>query len=199
MKYRIVKSTECESLAKIHLEAFGDFFLTSLGYSFLRTYYQACLESKDVINVCAVNEQDEIIGFSIGNILSQGFHKRLLLKNFHKFFIQGIFILFSRPKALFRLANNLEKNNFTDDNGRYAELLSIGVLPTYNGQGIGKELIKIFERAAINRGCSQIALTTDFYENSKVLEFYKSTGYKVFYEFITYPNRKMYKLKKCLK
>lgn len=198
MEYRIAKSTDCQSLAKIHLQAFDGFFLTSLGNSFLRTYYQACIESNESINVCAVNEFDDIIGFSIGCVLSKGFHKRLLIQNFPKFFIQGIIILLSRPNALSRLVNNLEKNDFTDDNGNYAELLSIGVLPNYNGQGIGKELIKRFEEEAINKGCKEMALTTDFNKNSNVLEFYKSVGYEIYYEFLTYPDRKMYKLKKNL-
>lgn len=112
---------------------------------------------------------------------------------------QGLIILFSKPKAIIRLVNNLEKNTDKNDNGNYAELLSIGVLPDYNGQGIGKELIKKFEEEAKNKGCSEMALTTDFDKNSKVLEFYKSTGYEIYYEFITYPDRKMYKLKKNLK
>jgi GNAT superfamily N-acetyltransferase len=43
------------------------------------------------------------------------------------------------------------------------------VLPSYKGQGIGKELIKKFEEDAMNNGCIQIALTTDFEKNNKVL------------------------------
>jgi len=34
--------------------------------------------------------------------------------------------------------------------------------------------------------------------NNKVIEFYKGLGYNDYYEFIAYPNRKMYKMIKDL-
>jgi GNAT superfamily N-acetyltransferase len=199
MKYRTVKVSESNRLANIHLESFKDFFLTSLGEFFLNTYYKSCLKSEETIAICTTDENENIIGFSIGCKNSKGYHKRLIKKNFWVFMIQGFIILFSNPKAIIRLGNNLGKNSDERDDGNYAELLSISVLPMYNGQGIGKELIKRFEEEAIEKGCTEMALTTDFNKNNKVLQFYKSTGYSVYYEFITYPNRKMYKLIKKLK
>lgn len=199
IEYRQLKTFEYSSLINVHLLAFKDFFLTCLGAKFLKTYYKSCLKSNESIAICAVDENENIIGFSVGCLHSKDFHKRLIKQNLVAFMFQGLIILFSKPKAIIRLVNNLEKNTDKNDNGNYAELLSIGVLPDYNGQGIGKELIKKFEEEAKNKGCSEMALTTDFDKNSKVLEFYKSTGYEIYYEFITYPDRKMYKLKKNLK
>lgn len=198
MKFRPVKISESKALADIHMQSFKDFFLTSLGSHFLDTYYKSCIKSTESICVCAVDEFENIIGFSVGCTHSKGFHKRLIKQNFLAFMLQGILILFSKPKAVLRLFNNLGKNSDEKDDGNYAELLSIGVLPSHNGQGIGKQLIKKFEEEAILKGCSDIALTTDFNDNSKVLDFYTSMGYQVFYLFTTYPNRKMYKLKKNL-
>ncbi len=199
MKYRIVEISESKELAEIHLKSFKDFFLSSLGERFLTTYYKSCLKSKESIAICATDENENIIGFSVGCQHSKGFHKKLIKQNFLPFMLQGISILFSNPKAIIRLSNNLGKNSNVEDNGNYAELLSIGVLPSHNGKGIGKELIAKFEEEAIKRGCAEMTLTTDFNENNKVLEFYKGTGYDIYYEFITYPNRKMYKLIKSLK
>ena len=108
--------------------------------------------------------------------------------------IQGIIILFSNPKAIVRLLKNLGKNTNTEDRGDYVELLSIVVLPGLNGLGIGKELIKNFEEEAKLRNAKEIALTTDLNNNDKVLEFYYKNGYSVYYDFTTYPNRRMYKL-----
>jgi ribosomal protein S18 acetylase RimI-like enzyme len=198
MKFRAVKIEESIELAKIHLESFKDFFLSSLGVSFLNTYYKSCLKNDESIAVCAIDENENLIGFSVGCIRSKGFHKSLIKQNFISFMVQGIVILFTKPNALIRLISNLGKNADKTDDGEYAELLSIGVLPSHNGKGIGKELIKRFEEEAILRGCLDLALTTDFDENNNVLLFYKSVGYKIYNEFITYPNRKMYKLKKRL-
>jgi len=199
MIYRNVKVEESKKISEIHLQSFKDFFLSSLGLRFLNVYYKSCLKSNESIAICAVDENDDLIGFSVGCMHSKGFHKRLIKQNFISFMIQGVVILISKPKAIIRLASNLGKNADKNDDGNYAELLSIGVLPSSNGQGVGKELIKIFEEEAIIRGCADLALTTDFNENNKVLMFYKSTGYEIYNEFITYPNRKMYKLKKNLK
>lgn len=198
MKIRTVKISESKKLADIHIESFKGFFLTSLGAHFLDTYYKSCIKWNESIAICAVDENEKLIGFSVGCLHSKGFHKKLIKQNLVAFMFQGLIILFSKPKAIIHLVNNLGKKTDEKDDGNYAELLSIGVLPSYNGQGIGKELIKRFEEEAMNRGCSEIALTTDFYGNSKVLEFYKSTGYNIYFEFITYPKRRMYKLKKKL-
>lgn len=194
MYYRKVKETEYDLLAKIHLQAFSTFFLTTLGYNFLRTYYKASLQNNDAIAVCAVDENKNLIGFGIGCIHSKGYHMKLLLKNLPEFFIQAIIISLTKTKAIFRLISNLDKNSNDIDDGNYAELLSIAVLPTHRGLGVGKELIKRYEQEAIKRGCKKIALTTDFSNNEQVISFYKKTGYNIFYEFTTYPKRKMYKL-----
>ncbi len=194
MIYREVAQKEYESLAKLHLKAFDDFFLTTLGYVFLKTYYSSALKSNDSIAVCAVNDNNEIVGFSIGCLKSKGFHKKLILNNFVKFSFQALKILLTKPKAIIHLLNNLEKESNQNDDGNYSELLSIAVSPDCKGLGIGKELIKAFEAQAILKGSKKIALTTDFNLNDDVIAFYRKRGYNVFYEFITYPNRKMYKL-----
>ena len=199
MKFRTVEISESKELATIHLETFKGFFLTLLGLKFLNTYYKACIKSNESIVICATDEYENIIGFSVGCTHSKGYHKRLIKQNIVPFMVQAIIILFSNPAAIIRLGKNLGKNSDKKDNGNYAELLSIGVLPTHNGQGIGKELIKMFEAEAVDNGCTEIALTTDFYDNDRVLKFYKNTGYEILYKFITYPNRKMYKLIKNLK
>lgn len=199
ISYRKSKVSDSNQIAKIHLKSFPNFFLTTLGYSFLKTYYRSCAKSKEAISICAIDQDDKkLLGFAVGCLNSKGFNKRLIKQNRVAFMFHGLIILFSKPKAIIRLFNNLGKNTDKNDTGNYAELLSIGVLPTYNGQGIGKELIKRFEEEAMNKGCLEMALTTDFDKNSKVLEFYKSTGYDIYCEFITYPNRRMYKLKKKL-
>lgn len=198
MKYRAVKISESKKISTIHLESFKGFFLSSLGERFLNTYYKSCIKSDESIEICVTDDNENLIGFSIGCLHSKGFHKRLIKQNLLAFILQGTIILFSNPKAIIRLSNNLGKNSDEKDDGNYAELLSIGVLPNYIGQGIGKELIRKFEEEAVNKGCTEIALTTDFNENNNVIEFYKSMGYKIYYEFVTYPDRKMYKFKKKL-
>lgn len=194
MNIKIVEKNQYRILADIHQKAFKGFFLTTLGKGFLQTYYKANLKSEESISICAVNDYNHIIGFCMGCVLSKGYHKRLIKNNLSLFVFQGVLLLLTKPKALYRLYFNLEKNAINTYDGDYAEILSICVLPEIKGSGIGKEMIKKFEEIAINNGCKKIALTTDFYNNHNVLEFYKKTGYEIFCEFTTYPNRRMYKL-----
>ncbi len=85
------------------------------------------------------------------------------------------------------------------DDGYYAELLSIGVSVKWQGQGIGKKLLIQLENEMKLQGCSSLSLTTDYNDNEKAIQFYKGLGYAVYYDFITYPNRKMYRMIKKLK
>jgi ribosomal protein S18 acetylase RimI-like enzyme len=198
MNIRAAYISDFNALADIHVKAFGNFFLTSLGIGFLRTYYKASLKNRESIAFCATDPDGNIIGFSSGCTKAAGFHKRLLIANSFPFLFQGIGLVFTHPKAILRLVKNLEKNENANDDGNYAELLSIAVLPSHKDQGIGKALIRAFEEEAHKKGCKKISLTTDFEENKDVLFFYKNSGYYVFYDFKTYPSRKMYKLIKDL-
>lgn len=47
-------------------------------------------------------------------------------------------------------------------------------------------------------GVRRISLTTDYFDNNSAISFYRSMGYEVMYEFITYPDRRMYRMIKTL-
>lgn len=200
ISYRKSTASESVQIAEIHLNSFQGFFLTTLGFSFLKAYYKTCAKSKDAISICAIDDKtNELVGFSVGCYHSSGFNKNLIIKNLWVYIYQAIIILLTKPLALVRLFNNLGKGkNVIADDGNYAELLSIGVLPGKNGLGIGKKLLIKFEAEVIKKGLNKITLTTDADANENVLQFYKKSGYKVFYDFVTYPNRKMFKLIKII-
>ena len=197
--YRKSKVSDSNKIAKIHLKSFPNFFLATLGYSFLKTYYRSCAKSKEAISICAIdNETKKIVGFAVGCLNSKGFNKRLIYSNLGAYFYQTLILLFTKPLALIRLFKNLAKNNDKDDKGNYAELLSIGVSPDHNGLGIGQELLVEFENKITEKVINTITLTTDADSNDSVLRFYKKSGYTVYYDFETFPNRKMLKLIKKL-
>lgn len=198
MNYKVIQKNEHQYLADIHLDAFHGFFLSSLGKRFLDAYYSAALNCDETIAVCAIDENGQIQGFATGCIRSKGYHKRLILNHFFTFLYQGLILLFTNPMALLRLSLNLDKISDEKDDGNYAELISIGVSHTYKSLGIGKVLIKNFEEEVKRRGAERITLTTDYYQNDKVVAFYLHTDYKIFYEFTAFPKRRMYKLIKNL-
>lgn len=200
MVVRNLVSDDIESIVDIHLQAFKDFFLSSLGKRFLSVYYKACLNDTGSISICVIDQDNHVEGFAVGCFQSLGFHKRILIRNFFAFLPPAINILLKRPRSLIRLILNFEKNNnsIANDNGKYSELLSIAIIPQNKGVGLGKVLLNKFEEIAKQRGSEKITLTTDFYNNQDVINFYQKNGYEVYYDFIAFPDRKMYKLFKIL-
>lgn len=187
-----VIKNDIPKVVEIHLSAFQDFFLTQLGSSFLYIYYKSLANHKDGI-LLGVYENGNLIGFSAATQHSKSFNSSLILNNFFSFSIVGIGLLFKNPKSIVRLLANLRKLNSKEDDGEYAELLSIATLPEKQGQGIGKKLIIQLEKEFENLGCSRLSLTTDYYNNEQTILFYTRLGYSIYYEFVAYPNRKMYR------
>lgn len=195
MEVRKIRKQDIDQIVLVHNLSFPNFFLTSLGSNFLKVYYRSLIKDSEGVGVCVCVNKN-IVGFSVGCIRSAGFNKRLVYTNF-LLFLMGIFkIILTRPIALLRLMKNLDKKDDSNqDNGDYAELLSIAVLPEFKSKGIGKILLSHFETEVyLKKENTNISLTTDALDNDAVLSFYKQNGYIFFYEFISYPNRKMYRL-----
>lgn len=198
MIYRAAKPDDFQAMATVHHQAFSDFFLTSLGIRFLETYYKTCIQHSDSIAVCMQDDDGVIQGFATGSIRAAGYHRKILFQNPFRFLTSALRSVLLKPTVLIRLLKNLDKNPSAFDDRNYAELLSIAVLPQLKGSGAGKELLVMFEEEVMARGGKKIALTTDFENNDRVIAFYQKCGYEIYYDFITYPDRHMYKMIKTL-
>ena len=189
---------DVNAIVSIHKKAFPDFFLTSLGSTFLRLYYSCMCNSKEAITLCAMDDE-EILGFCTTALTSEGFNVRLIRQNFLRFVIEGIKLLLLRPMALIRLVKNFtKKSDVIDDSCQYAELFSFGVSPTYQGMGAGRALLSETEHIVYQMGGKALSLTTDKNNNDSAIAFYQSCGYQILYDFITYPNREMFRFIKYL-
>jgi Acetyltransferases len=194
IEIREALKTDIERIVAVHNTAFKDFFLTSLGNRFLALYYRSVLNNPRGILLVSVNE-DGIIGFCAGTLLSAGFNSSLVKSNFSAYAIETAKLIFTNPVSLWHLFKNFSKEDSNvGDKGEYAELLSIGVDPNVQRSGAGKAMLLALEEEVKKRGGKQLSLTTDFYENEKAIGFYHSLGYKKWYDFVTYPNRRMYRL-----
>lgn len=198
MEIRDLNISDVPKIAEVHEKSFREFFLTSLGRNFLEVYYSSCINNDNTIGIGLFDNEGNLHGFATGSIQSLGYHKALLLQNTFLFFKSLLFVSLRRPKVIFRLAKNINKKSNKIDDKQYAELLSIAILPNLKGSGYGKVLLEEFEKKVKSRSASKIALTTDYNDNDSVIKFYNKCGYEVYYDFITYPNRHMYKLIKNL-
>ncbi|MGB4413711.1 MAG: GNAT family N-acetyltransferase [Paludibacter sp.] len=199
MEIKKILKQDLAEVVEVHKNSFNGFFLTELGDKFLATYYNSLIKDQRAV-LLGMYDEENLLGFCAGTYLSKGYNTYLIRNNLLSYFIVGIKILFSKPIAIFHLVKNLSKggNSNIEDNGEYAELLSIAVINNKQGKGIGKKLLLELENEMKLKGCFKLSLTTDFYNNIKVIEFYKGLGYNIYYEFIAYPNRKMYRMIKDL-
>uniref|UniRef100_UPI0040297C84 GNAT family N-acetyltransferase n=1 Tax=Segatella hominis TaxID=2518605 RepID=UPI0040297C84 len=189
---------DVDTIVEIHLNAFEGFFLTSLGAEFLRFYYSCFVRSNETVTMIA-EENGVIYGFSASSKFCKGFNSRLIKSNLIAFGLLSFKLLLIKPISLLRLVKNLsKKGENVIDNEDYAELYSIGVCKSAQGKGVGKMLLLKSEQVMKEEGVTRVSLTTDFDNNEQAVGFYHSMGYETFYEFITYPNRKMYRLIKTL-
>jgi ribosomal protein S18 acetylase RimI-like enzyme len=194
MKIKIIPESDVKEVVKVHNTSFQGFFLTELGDKFLRIYYNSV--RKDAKGVLlGFYDEGKLFGFCAATTLSKGFNTHLVKKNLFDFCLIAMRLLFTKTNALVRLLNNFTKRNpEEEDEGDYAELLSMGVSNQRQGQGIGKQLLLQLEKELQSKGCTILSLTTDFNGNEKAIHFYKSLGYDVFYDFIAFPERKMYRM-----
>jgi ribosomal protein S18 acetylase RimI-like enzyme len=194
MEIKSVEKYNINDLVEVHKDSFSGFFLTQLGDEFLKVYYDSIRKDRNALLV-GFFEEGVLSGFYAACLISKGFNENLVKQNILKFLILGIRLMFTKPTSLIRLIKNLSKSDPNiNDKGDYAELLSIGVSQKKQGKGIGKELLIQLEKELKQKGCTEISLTTDFDNNDNAIGFYKRLGYSVFYEFIAYPNRKMYRM-----
>ena len=198
MEIKKIDKEDLPKVVEVHKDSFKGFFLTELGDHFLTVYYD-CVRKDDRGLLIGLYEESQLCGFFAATILFKGFNKHLIKRNFFRFSLIGLRLLFTQMPSLVRLFKNFTKTSQDmEDNGEYAELLSIGVSVNKQGQGIGKKLLMQFENEMRLKGCSSLSLTTDYYDNEKAIQFYKGMGYTVYYDFTTYPNRKMYRMIKNL-
>lgn len=199
MNVRPVMEEDIPDIIKIHVSSFKDFFLTSLGDEFLKIYYKAYIKNPNALLLCIEDDSRNVVGFAAAAIDSVGFNKKLILYSPLAFLFISIKLILSRPRALLRLLKNFTKRNETiEDDGDYAELFSIAVSPNQQGKGIGKLLLASSEDYVRSKNIAKMSLTTDYYNNDKTIRFYQAMGYHELYEFIAYPNRKMYRFIKEL-
>ena len=194
---RTISFKDLDALVLVHISAFQGFFLTKLGVSFLKYYYRSVLKSKQGILLGAFIDEI-LIGFCAACRRSAGFNASLIRDNLLGFILIGFKLIFTRPLAMLRLIKNLSKTGEHDDNGEYAELMSIGVYKTVQNSGAGKLLLTSLESLLKKDGIRRLSLTTDVENNENTLAFYSKAGFKEMYMFVTYPQRKMHRLIKDL-
>lgn len=195
MQIRPALKEEYKSIAQLHNVIFPDFFMTSLGMDYLNGHYKSVLSHPG--SICYVADNDgELCGFVLGRADAKNGLKNVIKSYPFQFALLGLKVLFVNPKSLIRVIKNIKKTGDKNiqDKQDYAEIGLIGVLPDVKQTGVGHQLFDAFCKSAIENGAKQVSLTTDYYDNDLVLNSYRRWGFREYYVFTAYPERKMYRL-----
>lgn len=182
---------EVDSVVKLHLRAFPDFFLSLLGPRFLREFYLSFLADPVGMPFVACNEQDEVVGAIVGPLDPRGFFGRLLRRRWWAFALASMVAVLKRPSSATRIARALVYRGEAPTGPVRALLSSIAVAPEAQGKGIGRALVQRWLDEAQHRGAVGCFLTTDAVNNAAVNRFYSAMGWKLESAYTTPEGRKM--------
>jgi ribosomal protein S18 acetylase RimI-like enzyme len=175
---RRLSKEDAESAASLHLEAFRNFFLSSLGSNFLKEFYQALVLRNDTICQGYWNDDNRLLGFFAANVSHDGFYKDLCKKNVVPFVLSSFRVFVQRPLLLIRLAKSFSSSKQAG-NLNYPYLMSICVSPDVQSTGLGKKMIEDLVVILIGMGFKGLYLTTDLKENKLVNAFYSKCNFKI--------------------
>ena len=189
---------DIEQVARIHISAFPDFFLTQLGSRFLSVMYRAFLLNPASVFVVCQRVDGNLCGFAVGALQSGPRDRRLALQFFPKFIWAIIPALLRRP---FWIAQRIWARFFETSEAPVVSdqavmLRSIGVSPEAQGGGVAVALLSSFERMGLSLGGKEVALTTDVENNERAQGFYRKQGYEVKAQFCQDGDRQMYLMTK---
>ncbi len=177
-------------IVEIHMSTFTGFFLTFLGWGFLKTLYKGFMEHPSSGVIVAL-EDDKLVGFCAFSEDLCGFYEFLIRKKFLQFAWFAVGAFFRKPKVLFRL---LRAFTYSDESKReeaYVELSSIGVSPEVKNKGIGSKLVKKLCEITDKEKFEYIKLETDRDDNERANHFYQKNGFVLDHSYETPEGRGM--------
>jgi len=165
------------AVAELHVRAFPQFFLTSLGPRFLQRFYAVVLRSEEGFGMGRFVD-GQLVAFAVGADRAGGFYRDLARRHAPALGLAALGPLVRRPAAALRIARSFGLQAPADDGPDGPVLLSIARHPGPEGRGAGGAVLAAFEAAVEERGGTTVALATDADDNDHVIAFYRGHGYR---------------------
>jgi ribosomal protein S18 acetylase RimI-like enzyme len=183
---RAAQLDDIDEIVGAHLIAFPGFFLSRLGFGFLRELYRVFVSDPDgiclVAGRCTDGGKLRIVGFVAGATAPEPLFRRALISRGFVFALCASAAMLRNPIMVGRrLFSALWYRGEKPPSIPSATLLSsVAVVPDAQHGGIGRALMSEFCDAARARGSRWVYLTTDHHGNEAVNSFYGSLGFTVF-------------------
>ncbi len=191
---RPARQSDLAEVVSVHQEAFRGFLMTDLGPRFLRAYYQLVLDYPNSLFFVHESPYGATDGFVAGFIDPPRFYRLLKARKVALACAIGLHLLFrptkwARVLASYRHAHDL--SSISGDTTHTAELASLGVSPSTQGKGVGKQLVHAFLQHSREANVERVVLTTDAENNDAVNQFYLRLGFELKKQYWHSPTRRM--------
>lgn len=185
-------NSDLAPLAKLHREAFPNFFLSQLGPAFLKQFYAGFIGDPSAVVVILRSGDGEIVGAAVGSVRPERFFRNLLLRRLPQLFSASLLATVRDPRKIGRLLAGVRyRGSVEAERPDGALLSSICVNPNAQGSGLGRDLIRLWTARAAALGASSAYLTTDAADNTGVNLFYLSNGWRLHGNYVTPEGRAM--------
>jgi ribosomal protein S18 acetylase RimI-like enzyme len=187
---KITKAQEVHipDMAQCHIKSFPGRFMTEMGHRWLCALYRFFISHNGSICQVAVDTDDKVIGLAVGGEqnIREEFLSSTMFHYLHLIFWKFLSKQLVRRVLLQELAGKLSRKyndnhsvniKTLNDEVRSGNLLSICVLPDYEGTGVAGRLIESFQLACKAEGYQRLTLSVDK-ENSRAVAFYKKHGWR---------------------
>jgi ribosomal protein S18 acetylase RimI-like enzyme len=177
----VIRTARVEDLAAIvtiHQKAFQHFFLTRMGATFLRRYYEHVLHYAS--GIVLVSEWNGILGgFACGFGDPAEFYRSMWRQRL-TFALPALGALLRNPFLGGHMINAVRRIQTSATAGlpSSCELSSIAVTPEAAGNGLGKELLRAFLEHSWARRAQCVYLTTDAAGNEAANALYREIGFQ---------------------
>ena len=186
---KIAKALEghIPGMAQCHIKSFPGRFMTEMGHRWLCALYRYFIRHNGSICHVAVDTDGKVVGLAVGGDpnIREEFLSSALFRHQHLIFWKFLRKRLVRRVLLQELARKLHRKHSSNHSGdiiapsdevRSGNLLSICVLPEFEGTGIAGKLIESFQLACKAEGYQRLTLSVEK-ENSRALAFYKKHGW----------------------
>jgi ribosomal protein S18 acetylase RimI-like enzyme len=176
-----ISEKQLERLAALHHSVMHT-LLSQLGLPVVFRYYQLARLQPDVIGICAISNDGEILGWAIGSPSPDRINTKLR-SPLPWFLTQMLKLLLTRPRVLWQLMQSV----FADPQAAQVksgaiELTYIGVAQERQGQGVGEKLLSAFIEASRTRAYRSVVLSVET-DNHPALSLYEKAGFKIIRSF----------------
>ncbi len=186
MHYLLAQKSEARQVAKIHKEEIKKGFLSSLPLPFLATLYQAIIASPG--GFCVVAKEDErVVGFIAGTVSVKQFYIFFL----KRYFFSSLVVLCFRMFRFSQLKKMVETLLYPVKESAVppAELLTMAVSHTFQGQGVAQAMFKEFVARMKQKNIKEFKVLVGE-ELLPAIRFYEKSGFAFLKDTSIHDNKK---------